>query len=307
MASRKGAKQANASREKYPIVQPLGSKGGFAPLRLARGSLAFGQVAWQRGGMIETISGIAREAGKLLRDGFGSELKVNQAEKHDIKLQMDVDCQRLIESRLRAAFPSHSIIGEEESHGDPLAENRWVVDPLDGTVNYSYGIPHFCVSIALQRRNPSSKLAGPLLGYESVAGVVYDPMRDELFSSERGKGAFLNGRPIRVSERAKMAEAIVAVGLSKSDETIRLGLELLRRLLPKVRKTRAMGSAALDIVYVAAGRFDAYMESSVRLWDIGAGILIAEEAGAFIRLEPIAGSPHTFRTLVSNGKIDFGF
>ncbi len=258
-------------------------------------------------GMIETVSSIAREAGKLLRGGFGQSQKVNQAELHDIKLQMDVDCQRLIEGRLRAAYPSHSIIGEEESHGDPNAKFRWVVDPLDGTVNYSYGIPHFCVSIALQRRNPSSPLARELGGYESVVGVIYDPMRDELFAAERGKGAFMNGRPIRVSARARMEEAIVTVGFSKSEETIRRGMEHLQKMIRKVRKTRMMGAAALDIAYVAAGRIEAYMEFSVRLWDIAAGIVIAEEAGGMIRLEPLGDAPHAFKAMVSNGKIDFGF
>lgn len=257
--------------------------------------------------MIEITSQIARDAGALLRDGFGQTQKINQAEFHDIKLQMDVDCQRLIEGQLRRAFPSHSIIGEEESHGDPNAEFRWVVDPLDGTVNYTYGIPHFCVSIALQKRNPSCRLAKELGGYESVVGVIYDPMRNELFASERGKGAFLNGKKIQVSARTKMEEAIVTVGFSKSEETIQRGLEHLQKMVRKVRKTRMMGAAALDIAYVAAGRIEAYMEYSVRLWDIAAGILIAEEAGGAIHLEPLQGGPHMFKAMVSNGKIEFGF
>ncbi len=254
--------------------------------------------------MLSTAIEIAREAGRLLRDRFGKSQQVNQTEIHDLKLQIDVDCQRLIEAQLLDAFPSHSIVGEEESRGDPGAEYRWVVDPLDGTVNYAYGIPHFAVSIALQRRSSDSGLASILGGYESVVGVVYDPMRDEMFTAEKGNGASLNGQRLRVSQRARLDEAVITVGFAKSAETIELGLGRLQRLIRRVRKVRTMGSAALDIAYVASGRLDAYLEFKIRLWDIAAGILLVAEAGGSIHLEPLMELPYTYQAIISNGRVD---
>ena len=256
--------------------------------------------------MLSIAIKIAREAGKLQRDHFGEVQAVNQASHHDIKLQMDVDCERLIERQILQAFPGHSIIGEEESHGDPGSEYRWVVDPLDGTVNYTYGIPHYCVSIALQQRGAAtSSLSSALGGYESVVGVVFDPMRDELFTVEKGKGAFLNGKPIRVSDRAQLGEAILSLGFSKTEESIERGLRNYQILVRKARKLRALGSAALDLAYVAAGRIEAYLEFKVSLWDIAAGILLVQEAGGKVDLRPIGGEhQRTFETLATNGKLD---
>jgi len=250
---------------------------------------------------LEIAKQSAREAGKLLRDNFGQLQQVNQMESHDIKLQMDIDCQRLIESRIVGAFPDHSIVGEEESHGDAKGEYRWVVDPLDGTVNYTYAIPHFCVSVALQRRVPQARPA--LGGYESVVGVIYDPMRDELFCAEKGGGAFLNGKRMVVSQRARMSEAILSVGFAKTEETINEGLHYYKSLVKAARKIRTMGSAALDLAYVAAGRMEMYLEFKVRLWDIAAGILLVEEAGGLVEIEPAGNLPHMFETMGCNGKI----
>lgn len=256
--------------------------------------------------MLNPVIKIAEKAGNLLRENFGSVLKVNSAEHHDMKLQIDVDTQRLIESELRNKFPTHSIIGEEESYGDPNAEYRWIVDPLDGTVNYSYAIPHFAVSMALQRRNPSGAFAQELGGYETMLGIIYDPMRNELFSAELGKGAHLNGRPIHVSPRCELNEAIISIGFAKSEETIVRALENYKRLIKQVRKIRTMGSAALDLVYVASGRMDTYYEFQVKLWDIAAGVLIVTEAGGSVQLKPDAKLPQTFQTHATNGHIDIG-
>lgn len=255
--------------------------------------------------MLSTAIQIAREAGALLRQNFGGPLEINHAETHDIKLQLDVECQRLIESRLRAAFPEDSIVGEEESHGDPEAGRRWIVDPLDGTVNFTYQIPHYAVSIARQQRQKVTLPGDPLEGYASDLAVIYDPSRDELFTAERGKGAFLNGRPMRVSARRKMEEAILSVGFSKTPGAIEKGLESYQQLIRRARKIRTMGSAALDLAYVAAGRMEAYMEFKVRLWDIAAGILLVEEAGGRVELRRfLGGEPHTFLALVSNDAVD---
>lgn len=255
--------------------------------------------------MISKISKIACDAGQLIHDRFSRLQEIKHAEKHDVKLQIDVDCQRFIESKLRHAFPNYSIVGEEESYGDPEAEYRWVVDPIDGTVNYNHGIPHFCVSIALQHRKLGDDLAQAMKGYTTVLGVVYDPMRQELFTAEQGNGAFLNEKPIRVSERAEIHQSILSVGFSKTDEAIERGLQNFEILVRRAQKLRNMGSAALDLAYVASGRLEAYLESKVRLWDIAAGILFVKEAGGHVQLRAVEGMSHAFETLASNGRLDF--
>jgi len=262
----------------------------------------------------------ARAAGALMRSNFHSVKKINEATQHDIKLELDVRCQKLIERTLHKSFPSWAILGEEGTLGDIDSEFRWVVDPIDGTVNFSYGIPHCCVSIALQQRLPagseSSSLSPgerasssnpifpvrtfPDLNFKTIVGVVYDPFCDELWSASVGQKARLNGCPIRVSKRKKLEEAIVSMGFAKYAVTMQVMLPLLNNLVPRVRKIRLMGAAALSMVYVACGRFDAYTESGVRLWDIAAGGLIIECAGGEFFREPLEGD-HTYRIIANNG------
>ena len=256
--------------------------------------------------MLTTASKIALDAGRFLRDHFGQSQSITETSAHDVKLQIDIDCQHLIEERLTKAFPSHAIVGEEGNCGNLEAEYRWVIDPLDGTVNYTYGIPHFCVSMALQRQNPMAHLATALGGYEIILGIVYDPMRDELFTAEKGKGAFLNRNRLHVSKRSSLEEAIIIVGFSKSAETIEHGLHHFQRLIRQARKIRMMGAAALDLAYVASGRIEAYWELKVRLWDIAAGVLMVEEAGGVVQLEQLTGVPFLFKALASNGKVQLG-
>ena len=235
----------------------------------------------------------AREAGQLLRDHFFAPREVNEFAAHDIKLELDVRSQDLIESRLIGAFPDHAFLGEESITGQTSSEWRWVVDPIDGTVNYFYGIPHFCISIGLQR------------GEEMVLGVIYDPMRDELWQAERGSGTRLNGRPVRASQRTDIGETIVTVGFAKTATTINMGLPLLQKLAYKVRKCRMMGSAALDMAYVACGRLDAYIEQGISLWDMAAGIVLVEEAGGQMQIEERSDAPGKFSVIASSGLIDF--
>lgn len=245
----------------------------------------------------------AREVGVLLRKNLQLNKKINVADQHDIKLELDVRCQKLIEKRLRAAFPEYAILGEEETVGDHLSTDRWVVDPIDGTVNFTYGIPHACISIALQHQNGSRKAsAHPDARFETTLGLVYDPFTDEMFTAIRGEKAKLNGKAIAVSDRTRLDEAIVTIGFAKSKETLALMLPQFNALIPKVRKVRIMGSAALALVYVAAGRFDAYIESKVRLWDIAAGGLILECAGGEFWHEA-TGDEHAYRVLANNGKL----
>jgi myo-inositol-1(or 4)-monophosphatase len=255
--------------------------------------------------ILSIVNQIACEAGALLHEQFGQVQKINQVEKHDLKLQIDVDCQRLIEARLRKEFPNYSVLGEEESYGDPHAEYRWVVDPLDGTVNYAYGIPHFGVSIGLQRRTSErTPLSDALGGYESVVGVIYDPLRDELFSAEKGAGAFLNGKQLQVSPRADLSDCFCSIGFSKSDATMEKGLASYQYLMKNARKVRTLGSAALDFAYIAAGRMDGYVEFRLRLWDIAAGLVLISEAGGSVSLNPLKEMQFAYQVLATNGKVD---
>lgn len=209
----------------------------------------------------------ARQAGALIKANYGTDLDVNETLQYDLKLELDVRTQALITGILLEAFPTHAIYGEEGLAGDQSSEFHWIVDPIDGTVNYFYGIPHFCVSIALRQ------------GDDLLIGVIYDPMMDELFTAEKGGTPALNGKPIRVSKRAHLAEAMITVGFSKNKESIEAGMRRFGRLLTQVRKTRMLGSAALGMAYVACGRLDAYIEEVISLWDVAAGILLVETAG----------------------------
>ena len=249
----------------------------------------------------------ARAAGSLMQRNRFAPKRVNDASQHDLKLELDVKCQQLIEGKLRRAFPKVSVLGEEGESGDAKAERRWVIDPIDGTVNFAYGIPHACVSIALQEK--VSTLKGKLPGrhsitpdgYSTALGVVYDPFVGELWTGTRGGIALLNGRPIAASKRAQLGEAIVSMGFSKRTDTLTEMLPVLNRLIHRVRKVRIMGAAALAMTYVATGRCDAYLEAGVRLWDIAAGGLILECAGGEFFHQPVAGEYHAYRLVVNNG------
>jgi myo-inositol-1(or 4)-monophosphatase len=245
----------------------------------------------------------AQLAGELMRKNLRLPKKINESQQHDIKLELDVRCQNLIEKTLRSAFPQTAILGEEGIVGDPTADDRWVVDPIDGTVNFTYGIPHACVSIALQHKTRElHSTDDPDAPFETMAGVVYDPFTNELYTAIRDEKAKLNGKPIAVSDRTRLDEAIISVGFAKSAASLDQMLPEFNSLVHKVRKIRIMGAAALAMVYVAAGRFDAYIEGGVRLWDIAAGGLILECAGGDFWNRPI-DRDHTYKILANNGKL----
>lgn len=216
----------------------------------------------------------ARHAGDFLRLKFADVHQVNASLAHDIKLQLDIDTQELITTHLREFFPDYAILGEEGESGERTSDFVWVVDPIDGTVNYFYGIPIFCVSIALQVKG------------ELVLGCVYDPMQDECYTAIVGQPAFLNGRKIRVSTRSEMAEAVVFVGHGRHDGSGEVGLRRFAHISAQVRKIRILGSAALSLCYIAAGRFDAYIENRINLWDFAAARVILESAGGVLLFEP---------------------
>ncbi len=234
----------------------------------------------------------ARAAGALLKDHFLVERRVNEFAAHDIKLELDVRAQDLITAMILARFPDHAIYGEEGVGGNQASEFQWIVDPLDGTVNYFYGIPHFCTSIAVRRNE------------KILAGVIYDPMRDELFTADSEDGtALLNGAPILVSARTQLSEAILSIGLAKVTETIDRNLPVLEQMIHRVRKCRMMGSAALDLAYVACGRLDGYIEAGISLWDVAAGILLCENAGGKTEMQPRRDNPDKYSIIASSGHI----
>ena len=221
----------------------------------------------------------ARAVGALMRRELHNSKRANVVTQHDIKLELDVRSQALIEKTLKRGFPQVAVLGEEGVAGDAEAECRWVVDPIDGTVNFAYGIPHACVSIALQQRAPSAQK--PTTGtatrrsWASSTTLSATSYGRLFVAGLRG----LNGQIIHVSQRRKLNEAIVSIGFAKSEEYINSTMPYFNKLVHRVRKMRMMGAAALGLAYVASGRFDAYIERGIRLWDIAAGGLIIECAG----------------------------
>lgn len=233
----------------------------------------------------------ARAAGSLLRENFETDLKVDEMHAHDIKLDLDVKSQDLITSIILDAFPDHAIYGEEGIAGNQDSNCEWIVDPIDGTVNYFYGIPHFCISIAMRKDG------------ELVIGVVYDPMMDEMFSVDFDGPATKNGKTIQPSNRATLGEAVVTVGFSKSKEAMDAGLERYKAIGYRVRKTRMMGSAALALAYISCGRLDAYIEEQISIWDIAAGQLLLERGGGSVTLGQSSSNPDKSSIIASNGKL----
>lgn len=241
---------------------------------------------------LSTAISAARAAGDLIRSHFGKPLEINAIYSHDIKLELDVQSQDLITRILLEAYPDHAIYGEEGIAGNQESPWQWIVDPIDGTVNFFYGIPHFCISIALRQ------------GEEIELGVIYDPIRDELWEIERGGTPKLNGTPIRVSSRNELADCIVSVGMSKSPDVIVTATAVLEKYVSRARKCRLMGSAALDLAYVACGRLDAYIEQSVSLWDVAAGKLLVESAGGRYESVTRADAPDKIAVRAWNGSVD---
>ena len=239
--------------------------------------------------------------------------RVNLADAHDIKLELDVRCQKLIEKILRVRFSQIPLLGEEGDSGNVNAEYRWVVDPIDGTVNYAHGMPHAAVSIALQRwgeslSSPDSKTkklgldgVSPHQNYETLLGVIYCPFTDELWTATRGGPTRLNGRIVRVSKRANVGDAIIAMGFSKNKTNLEKSLPHLNRLSRRALKVRIMGSAALELAYVACGRLEAYIERTINLWDIAAGALMVECSGGEFYTRPAPGGK--FRMVADNGRL----
>jgi len=207
----------------------------------------------------------------------------------DLVTIADRQSEALIRERIRAHWPDHDVLGEEEGLRDTGSDYRWYVDPLDGTTNFAHGYPVFCVSMALEHKGVR------------VAGVVYDPTRDELFAAEQGSGAYLNGQPIKVSSTSKLAESLIATGFPSHKRNKNPNIHFYHQLTLRTHGVRRAGSAALDLSYVACGRFDAFWEFNLKPWDVAAGVLLVQEAGGLVTR--FDGSPFTLsgdQTLATN-------
>jgi len=243
------------------------------------------------------MSAIAREAGALLLQYFHQGLKIEYKGDADLVTAADRASETLIRERISKQFPSHDVLGEEQGLDDQGSDYRWYVDPLDGTTNFAHGYPVFCVSMALEHRPHGGS-------GERVAGVVYDPTRDELFTAERGKGAELNGKCIHVSKAAQLKECLVATGFPSHKRHKNPNIHFYHQITLRTHGVRRAGSAALDLCNVASGRFDGFWEFNLNPWDTAAGALIVEEAGGKVsRFDGSAFLVDSRETLASNGLV----
>jgi myo-inositol-1(or 4)-monophosphatase len=236
---------------------------------------------------------VAKDAGRLLRDRVGTRIDIDHKGSINLVTDVDLASERLIREAISTYYPRQEVLGEEGGLSDSGSEYRWIVDPLDGTTNYAHGYPIFCVSIALECKG------------EIVLGVVYDPMRDELFSAERGGGAALNNRPIHVSKTAELMQGLLSTGFPYDIKTSKLtNLDHWANFAMNAQALRRDGAAALDLCYVACGRFDGFWELNLSPWDTAAGALIVTEAGG--RVTNFSGGPFSNykpEVVASNGLI----
>jgi len=235
---------------------------------------------------------IAREAGALLAELFAGPLEIRYKRRSDLVTEADRRSEALILERLRRLFPEHGIVAEESGSHPAASDYCWYVDPLDGTTNYAHGFPVYCVSMGLACRE------------EVIAGVVFDPTHNDLYAAERGAGAFRNGGPIHVSRIDELSRSLVATGFPPFGTNHGLNLEFYSRFTRLSHGVRRAGSAALDLAWVAAGRFDGFWEMKLNPWDKAAGALLVAEAGG--RVSDMHGGPfslHGDEVLASNGLI----
>jgi myo-inositol-1(or 4)-monophosphatase len=220
---------------------------------------------------LSDLESLARGAGDILRAGYGKSHQITHKGQVDLVTEIDKQSEDYLLGRIRVQFPGDTVLSEEIGHLEGRKEAMWFIDPLDGTTNYAHGLPLFAVSIGYAA-------AGQML-----LGVVYDPIRDELFSAERGRGAWLNGERIQVSEVTELMQSLLVTGFPYDLlDSERNNLDNFALFSHRTQAVRRLGSAALDCCYVAAGRFDGYWELKLRAWDIAAGGLIAAEAGAVV-------------------------
>jgi myo-inositol-1(or 4)-monophosphatase len=214
---------------------------------------------------------LARQAGQILSAGYEKDHQVDFKGTIDLVTEIDHASEEFLIKEITQTFPGHSFLAEESGASEGQTEHLWIIDPLDGTVNYAHGVPMFCVSIAYSYRG------------RVTLGAVYDPLRDELFTAERGKGAWLNGRPLKVSNASELLKSLLVTGFAYDVwHAERDNLDNFVKFSKITQGVRRLGSAALDLCYVASGRFDGYWELSIKPWDVAAAGLVAKEAGASV-------------------------
>ena len=228
---------------------------------------------------LETAVEIAREAGALLARYYERRPAFELKGEFDLVTEADRESEKLVVERLRSHFPTHTVVAEEGGGHQAASEYRWFVDPLDGTTNFAHGFPAFNVTLGLER-------AG-----EMVAGVILDPIRNELFTAERGSGAFLNNRRIRVSRCGNLADSLSSTGFPSRKRHHNVNIHFYYQLAMASHGVRRTGSAALDLAYVACGRLDFFWEFGLKPWDMAAGVLLVSEAGG--RVSDMRGAPHS--------------
>ena len=245
--------------------------------------------------MLDVAVDAARQAGAFLKERMGQVrgIETKAGNVRDLVSEIDRASEQKIISIIKSRYPDHAILAEESGGGVHAVEYRWVIDPLDGTINYIHGVPVFCVTIALEHKG------------EIIAGVVYDPNLGELFTAEKGKGAFLNGKQLHVSHTRDLINSLLVTGfpydIARNPDS---AVEHFVHFLNEARGIRRLGSAALDLSYVAAGRFDGFWEVSLNPWDMAAGMLFVHEAGG--KVTDFTGGPSSIyrkQILATNGVI----
>lgn len=241
---------------------------------------------------LETAVDIAREAGALLANYFERRVAFELKGDFDLVTEADRASEQLVIERLRSHFPSHSIVAEEGGGNEGTSDYSWYVDPLDGTTNFAHGFPIYNVTLALER-------AG-----EMIAGVVFDPARNEIFTAERGGGAYLNNRRIHISKAKRLADSLVATGFPSRRRHLNINVHFYYQMAMWTHGVRRAGAAAIDLAYVACGRLDGFWEFGLNPWDMAAGILLIEEAGG--KCTDMKGGAHSMSSphlLADNGAI----
>jgi myo-inositol-1(or 4)-monophosphatase len=245
---------------------------------------------------LPAMSAIAREAGALLMQYFQQGLKIEYKGDADLVTAADRASETLIRQRITEQFPGHDVLGEEQGLNDQGSDYRWYVDPLDGTTNFAHGYPVFCVSMGLELRTGTEA--------KRIAGVVYDPTRDELFAAQKGQGAQLNAKPIHVSKASQLKECLLATGFPSHKRHKNPNIHFYHQITLRTHGVRRAGSAALDLCNVASGRFDGFWEFNLNPWDTAAGVLLVEEAGGKVsRFDGSAFAIDSRETLASNGLV----
>jgi myo-inositol-1(or 4)-monophosphatase len=262
---------------------------------------------------LKTAIQAAKAAGKIHRQNYGKvrNIRFKSGNKLNLVTEVDGRCEKVILGILKKRFPTHNFWGEESGRGNVPSEYTWLIDPLDGTTNYAHAYPFFCVSIALTRNR---LLHSPLPlwerdrvrggSFEVVAAVVYDALRDECFTAEKGQGASLNGKRLRVTQTSDLKQSLVCTGFAYQVMKTNYNFDNFRNFVRASQGVRRDGSAAMNLAYVAAGRFDGFWERGIQAWDMAAGILLVKEAGG--KVTDLTGKPFDLmaqNALASNGRI----